>query len=141
MTKIYLTELLLVLARQQKPTLPKKELSYVDKTDKELVNKILTHLKNNLYDSLTLDDLSARLFYTKSYLNRIFKQQIHSSIKEYYSFLKINEAKKLLTEKPNVTVTEIATALKFDTPSYFIKAFKKQEGLTPNEYRQSVLKA
>ncbi|MBQ4269699.1 MAG: helix-turn-helix domain-containing protein [Clostridia bacterium] len=140
LTKNHLIELLIKLARKKRGTSEAEAIPYANESDNQLVNKILTHLKNHVYDRLTLDDLSARLFYTKAYLNRIFKQHIHSSIKEYYSFLKIQESKKLLLEAPNTTVTEIATALKFDTPSYFIKAFRKHVGVTPGEFRQTILK-
>lgn len=137
--KIHLIELLIILARQQNPSTPKKELFYVDTTDNELVNKILTFLKNHLYGTITLDDLSNRLFYSKSYLNRIFKKHIHYTIKEHYNYLKIKEAKKILRADPKQTVIGIANLLQYDSLSYFIKVFKKYVGLTPMEYKERFL--
>ena len=121
------------------PSTPKKELFYVDTTDNELVNKILTHLKNHLYGTLTLEDLSNRLFYSKSYLNRIFKKNTNYTIKEHYNYLKMKEAKKLLRANPKQTINEVSNLLQYDSLSYFIKVFKKYVGLTPMEYKERFL--
>lgn len=139
MTKTYLIELLLILARKKRQKYSQKSFVYVLKTENDLTNKILSYLENNLYNKLTLDDLSNRLFYSKSYLNRIFKQYINKTIKEHFNYLKINEAKKLLRFNHQLSVTEISNLLKFDTPSYFIKVFKKYTNLTPIEYKEKIL--
>lgn len=139
MTRLYVTQILIALTREKEPITYTKPVLYIEKTDNELVNKILTYLKSNIYNTLTLDELSNRLFYSKSYLNRIFKQHMQYSIKEHYNYLKIKEAKKIIKNNPKENLASISSLLQFDNTSYFIKVFKKYTGLTPTEYKEQLL--
>lgn len=69
----YLVELLIKLSRSIRGVPEQQYILYRTESKNELVNKILSYLKNNLYDTLNLNVLSERLFYTKAYLNRIFE--------------------------------------------------------------------
>ncbi|MBQ8374342.1 MAG: helix-turn-helix transcriptional regulator [Clostridia bacterium] len=139
LTQNYLIELLIKLARKVKGTTDKYYLNYKDESPNELINKILAYLKSNIYGSINLDYLSERLFYTKAYLNRTFKETIGASIKNYYNFLKVEESKKLLRSHEKLTVNDISEKLCFDNPSYFIKVFKKYVHITPYEYKKRIL--
>lgn len=135
----YLIELLIKLSRSIRGVPEQQYILYSTESKNELVNKILSFLKNNLYDTLQLDILSERLFYTKAYLNRIFKTHIGFSIKNYYNYLKVEEAKRLLRSNKKMTANDIADKLQFDNASYFIKVFKKYAHITPHEYKKKVL--
>lgn len=50
----------------------------------------------------------------------------------------IERAKELLAE-PNCSVTDIAFALYFTSPAHFTRAFSSTTGMTPSQYRKSVL--
>ena len=43
----------------------------------------------------------------------------------------------LLRAKEHLTIAEIAYKLGFSNPAYFSKCFKKQFGMTPQEYRKN----
>ena len=73
LTQNYLVEILIKLSRNIRGVPEQQYIPYSTESSNELVNKILSYLKNNLYNTLNLDILSERLFYTKAYLNRIFK--------------------------------------------------------------------
>lgn len=83
-------------------------------------------------------------FYAKSlnisenYLNRCVKEVFHKNAKECILQISILHAQLLLWDisKP---VSEICFELKFDDPSYFSRLFKKITGLTPTEFRNSLL--
>lgn len=69
-----------------------------------------------------------------------FKNQIGSSPKQYFLMLKINQAKERLL-KPLHNIKEIAVELGFDDPYYFSRLFKRKTGLSPRQYRQSLIRA
>ena len=62
--------------------------------ENHLVNDIVTLLKDNIYARINLEDISKQLFYSKTYLNNIFQKNVGYTIMQYYTELKIQEAKK-----------------------------------------------
>ena len=53
---------------------------------------------------------------------------------DYVTEVRIDEAKRLLLGTSK-TVSEIASLVGYQDPSYFTKVFKKVEGRTPTEFR------
>ena len=105
--------------------------------DNHLVGAVLDLLGNNIYGEITVDQICHKLNYSKTYISRIFNQNCHCTIIEYYTDLKINEAKKLIREN-TYTFTEISNMLCFSSPHYFSRVFKKTTNMTPREYLGSV---
>jgi AraC-like DNA-binding protein len=99
-----------------------------------LANVILRFLRKNIYEKLTLDDICKRFNYSKAFLCKTFKQQMNETLIGCLNRLKIEEAKRLLTETDR-SVTDIATCLGFQEVKYFDAVFKKSTGTTPVKYR------
>lgn len=134
--KNYLEIFLINLLREQTETkqgnstfLPWKEFS------SKPVDDVVAILKRNIYTSLSIDDICNETAYSKAYLFRIFKAKMGKSIMQYYTELKIKQAKQLLREN-ELSVREIADKLAFSAPDYFIKTFKRITGLTPLAYKK-----
>ena len=72
---------------------------------------------------------------SRTRVNEILKAEYGSSFTNYINKLRLVEASRLLTEKPDAHVTEIAYLVGFKNISYFNKLFKEQFGLTPKEIR------
>lgn len=105
--------------------------------ESNLVHDIVLLLKDNLYGRITLDCICQQTFYSKTFLNEIFKKNMNSSIMQYYTRLKVSEAKKLLRE--NLSPAVISSQLCFESATYFTKVFKKHVGMTPSEYKKTIL--
>jgi AraC family transcriptional activator of pobA len=69
-------------------------------------------------------------------LNAITKGLLKKTVSELINEYIILEAKRLLVGTVN-QVNQIADELGYDDPSYFIRFFKKQTGLTPEAFRQN----
>lgn len=108
-------------------------------SETELENKfageVIKILKENLYGKITIDDICKKTSYCRAYVFKNFKSATGKSVMQYYTELKIKEAKTLLKEN-ELSVREISDKLCFDTPNYFTKTFKKAVGLTPTAYRK-----
>jgi AraC-like DNA-binding protein len=106
-------------------------------------NKIVDSVKAILYEkldsaaSINLNDISYKLGFSKSYIKSQFKKQTNSSIIQYYIDLKIDKAKKLLSQQ-KFTVSEIADALGFSSVYYFSRQFKLHTDMSPTEYINSI---
>lgn len=72
------------------------------------------------------------------YLSDLLKQETGKTAIELIHVFLISEAKNLLQGSEN-SVSETAYALGFDNPPYFSRLFKKEVGVSPNEYRKNFL--
>lgn len=72
---------------------------------------------------------------TPNYLNKITNSLIGISAYEYIINRIISEA-KILLKLTDVNISELAYRLGYENPGYFIRIFKKVEGITPLEYRK-----
>ncbi|WP_084245050.1 AraC family transcriptional regulator [Planomicrobium okeanokoites] len=97
------------------------------------LNFILVHI----YEPITLDQIAKLVDLHPNYLSTLFKKEIGITFSEYLQKVKIDEAKQLLS-LTNQTISEVCFSLHFVDQSYFTKVFKKQTGITPHQYRNSI---
>nr|WP_283246413.1 helix-turn-helix transcriptional regulator [Paenibacillus sp. Marseille-Q4541] len=69
-------------------------------------------------------------------LSRLFKQETGQSIIDYINFQRIKAAVQLL-ENHNLSITDIAQMVGYNDVNYFIKVFKKMNGITPKQFRKN----
>jgi AraC-like DNA-binding protein len=95
-------------------------------------------LIDNHYRSIRLPNEYAGLLYiTPNYLNALCQDLLGKSAGELIRDRVLLEAKRLLTNA-KMTVTEIAYELNFSDNSYFNRFFKKNSGMTPDEFRKEL---
>ena len=102
------------------------------------IDEVCKYLKENLYGRLTLNDLTDKFHFSKSFLCEQFKKNTGASPINYYLDLKLTEAKRLLRED-DLTVTEISERLGFDSPEYFSRYFKKRVGHSPRDFKKMLI--
>ena len=94
------------------------------------------HLYANV--SLQRQDVCTRFCITRHTLNNLLAQHVgSSSFPQYINNIRMEEALPLLRDSASMTIAAIATAVGF-TPANFREQFKRQYGVTPQEYRQSL---
>ena len=96
------------------------------------------YMKENIYNPLTLKELCNHFMIGKTQLCKIFRENTGQSPIDYYTDLKMKEAKRLLREK-NDSVSQIADKLGYSSIHIFSRAFKKSVGFSPTVYSKSVL--
>ena len=70
-----------------------------------------------------------------TYIGRIYKHYSFKTISETISVARMEQARRLLREHRRMSVEQVAQQSGFSSSSYFAKAFRKENGMTPNEYR------
>lgn len=132
--KIYLEELLISIGR----IIEKKShiITYTTKEELEtlIFQKAVEKISQSVYTDFSVDTLVKCLGYGRTYISTVFKKHSGVSIIEYYTSLKIKEAKKLLKEN-TLSVSAIAEKLNYKNQYYFSRVFKKVEGISPTEYK------
>ena len=102
----------------------------IDRLAADIVDYLVRHVGENV----TLDELGERFHFSKSHICHIFKARMGCGIKKYFLNLKIERAKKLLSDEKS-TVTEISDGLSFVSPQHFTRTFRQSVGMTPTAYR------
>ena len=105
-------------------------------SDKKIV-EILSYLNLHLTEDISIDDLSSRFFLSRYYLMHAFKEQTGYTIGGYLSTKRLLRARDLIAE--GIPITEVCYACGFRNYSTFSRAYKKNFGESPREYRQSLL--
>jgi YesN/AraC family two-component response regulator len=101
---------------------------------KELMKSEKPFLKSDF----CLPDLADQLNTTVHTLSQAINDGLKKSFFEMTAEYRIEEASKLLKEKPNFKVEEIAESVGYNSKSSFNTAFKKIKGQTPSEWRSTL---
>ena len=72
--------------------------------------------------------------YSYNYLAHIFKQEMGTSIGDYYNKKRFDVAVSWLTTT-DMSITDIADKLNYQTIHAFSRAFKKRFGMSPSQYK------
>ena len=102
------------------------------------VKTIADYIEANYLKPIEGGDIERDLHINFDYANRIFKKYMGCSIIKYRNKLRINTAKSLMVVS-NKSFKEIAEESGFCDQYYFSRYFKKTEGISPLEYKQSIL--
>lgn len=101
-----------------------------------VIPQVIRYLTEHFREPLRLDDLAARFFISKSYLNRHIKSYTNATVYAYLMALRITHARRMLRE--GATAAEAGRECGFSDYSTFYKAFKAQTGITPQEFKARV---
>ncbi|WMC93249.1 response regulator transcription factor [Kineothrix sp. MB12-C1] len=108
-----------------------------DERYQNTVNHILDYLNENYNEDLTLDCVADKFHMSKTYVSRILKRYTNQSFLQLLICLRMDAARKMIVED-KYKLYEIAERVGYNDFSYFIQAFKKKYGVTPNEYRKGI---
>lgn len=98
---------------------------------------ITCYVQNHYREKLTLEDLANQTYLSKTYLSRLFTKRLGISFTGYLELLRLSHAKRLLAGRD--TLGKIAEDSGFPSANAMILAFKRYWGVTPGEYRRSLL--
>ena len=102
------------------------------------VNDIISFLHDHLCENISIPDIAGHFYLNPDYIARLFKSHMHISIGRYISLQRISAAEEML--RTGSTVGEVCEALGYSSYAYFFKTFQKITGISPSQYRNSILK-
>lgn len=137
LVRIYLELLLLHVLRGGEGYMGRVTKAARQQTEDSLAEDVRGYLSANLYGSLRFDDVCRHFSQSRSGLKQLFHQKTGRGVMEYYRWLKIEEAKKLIREE-TYNFSGIAELLRFSSEAYFSRCFRGVTGMTPSEYALSV---
>ena len=100
------------------------------------IRKALDYIDDNYMFSIATEDVARVAGVHVGHLHRIFPEETGMRIGEYLTRLRIERAKTLLMHT-DIPSSSIATRIGISSQQYFCRLFKKETGLSPQEYRKS----
>lgn len=105
---------------------------------RQLIEAIEQYIAERYGDSmLSLTAIAEQFGLTPQYLSAFFKKQTGMNLTDYISRLRIEQAKRLMRDK-SMTFSQIARQIGYASDIGFIRVFKKNEGMTPGKYRETL---
>ncbi len=113
-------------------------INNIDGFTKEEYEKISLYIDKNLNKRIKLDRLAKEMRIDKYNFIRKFKSSTDVTPYQFILQKKLERSRYLLQDF-KYTLTEIAYLLSFSDQSHFSNSFKKMYGITPNEYRKTLV--
>lgn len=105
----------------------------------EFIEKVDNWIKTDGYvqQGLTIKELSKILYTNRTYLSAYIKTTYKMTFREWITSLRLEYAKKILKEHPEINIQKLAESSGFLSQSNFIKLFSEKEGCTPAKWKKS----
>ncbi len=104
------------------------------KPSRNIVIMAKQFVEEHYAEQFTLDEMVEKLFVSKSYFCKLFREETGTNFKNYLNDYRIERAKYLLKDPTNRNY-DVCLQVGLEDVSYFNQLFKKKVGLTPWEYR------
>lgn len=124
----------ILLSRLMRGYAKTAELPVSRKKDNSIRIEILNYLQNN-YRTATLPDMAEYFHYSTSYCSRLIKESTGRTFAVLLQDIRLRQAEALLRTS-NAGIEQISTRVGYENPESFSRAFKKQRGLTPTQFRE-----
>ncbi|ANE46903.1 hypothetical protein SY83_12140 [Paenibacillus swuensis] len=103
----------------------------------EVIEKAKRYMMDHLSEDFTREDVANHVYLNAAYLSRLFKREEQISLSEYIIGQRLNWAKRLL-ETTEMKVGHVAETVGYSHIPHFTSLFKKQIGVSPQQYRKEV---
>ena len=110
------------------------ELPANQPADSETAIRIARYLQNHAAEA-TLAQLADDFHYSPEHASRLIKQTTGRTFTQLLTSIRLENAKQLLRDT-SINILDVAVQVGYEGSDQFIRAFRKHNGLTPNEYRQ-----
>ena len=105
----------------------------------EFIEKVDNWIKTDGYvqQGLTIKELSEILHTNRTYLSAYIKTTYKMTFREWITSLRLEYAKNMLKEHPEINIQKLTESSGFLSRSNFIKLFSEKEGCTPAKWKKA----
>ena len=102
-----------------------------------MIDCVINDIRNHYTEDIQLTTLASKYSVSIARLSTEIKKKIGMTFSDYVTQLRIQRAKELLSDE-TMSVGEIAEIVGYNDYFYFIKVFKKVQGISPSKYRKTL---
>lgn len=103
----------------------------------DAIYKAMDYIKQNYMYKITLEEVAEYVYFSSSYLSRIFKNETGITFNKYLNKVRITASKQFLKDK-NMSLADIADEVGYHDQSHFSKMFKSIVGTSPKRYSETL---
>lgn len=119
------------LASQVKGDSPKVTEKKLDET---LIERINQYINEHLNQSLSLEEIAQKVYLSPGYLSQFYKKETGCNLSAFILEQRIKKSKELLFDSA-LLISDVAKLVGFNSSQYFIRVFKENTTMTPQQYR------
>lgn len=127
-TKLY--ELIIYLKQDREQ--PKRQENHI------ISEPMVRFIEDYYYEDLSLERISETISRSVYHACKIFKRDTHTTMLKYLEDIRMKHAKRLLLLDDFSHVEQVAREVGYNSSNYFCRVFKKNEGLSPVQFRISM---
>ena len=101
-----------------------------------LVINAVTKIYKSYFEEISLESISRELCVNKNYLGRLFREQTGMTVLSMLQMIRYDVACYAL-KSSNLKISAVAKSVGYSDPGYFSRLFKKNAGISPEDYRIS----
>ncbi|RCX23656.1 AraC family two component transcriptional regulator [Fontibacillus phaseoli] len=106
--------------------------------NERIITMCKAYLAEHYMEDLSLELVAKRFFFSAAYFSSFFRSHTSMTFTEYLLQIRMDKAKRML-EGGNRKISEIALSVGFRDAGYFTRIFKRETGLSPEEFRKKDL--
>lgn len=133
-TKTLTSALLYLLCQKEHSNCQIKQMTESKQTP-QLINKLTNYIEANLNKKISIKTICDEFFISYSYLCKLFRKNLFTSVNEFIETSRITKACDLLC-RTKKNIEKISEECGFSSAKYFCMIFKKNIGLSPTNYRK-----
>lgn len=114
-----------------------ESMSHETAAPERMIDSVIGDIRNHYTEDIQLTTLASKYSVSIARLSTEIKKKIGMTFSDYVTQLRIQRAKELLSDE-SMSVSEVAEIVGYNDYFYFIKVFKKVQGISPSKYRKSL---
>ena len=123
--------------------LKKKNIVHPDENEDNtagsfIVKNAIQYMEEHYSEKITLNKVAEKTFVSQWHLSKLLNKQEGINFSEILNTIRIHHARELLKD-PSYRIADISEKVGFTDVAHFSRVFKKTEGISPNEYRNTRL--
>ncbi len=99
------------------------------------IERVVDYIYAHYGEELGIDDLADVAAFSRFHFHRVFSSVVGETVSDFLKRIRLQQAAARLVDHPGESVTDVAMAVGFSSPSVFARAFKERFGVTASEWR------
>ena len=101
---------------------------------RELYDYAVQYIEENYAQPLSMQSVCDEIGISQTYLSRLFRKYSDTTFNAFLTRCRMEASMKLLREKPDLLLRDVAACVGYDDSSYFTKVFHQYTGKTPSQF-------
>jgi AraC family transcriptional regulator len=102
----------------------------------ERIHLVVRYIEQSIDKDLPLDELAAKACFSPFHFQRVFKEVLGETPKQFIKRLRLEEAARIIAFQPELNILEVAYKVGFQSLESFSRAFKDYYSVSPDNYRK-----